>query len=194
TSGNSNMIMQSSQQTGQFNLTTQNAGQSRSRVNINNRSSQFPPPSPSLKVPQKTSGGTRGSLDDETDNLITSPKPTPTPKPKPQNEPKTEANKPSENSIAQSKSITIISANGLDQNAIKSLENHLQSLFLPPDKTGEIVLKFTIDQGRVKNVILDDKASTLKDKQVMEMIKRSLLMWNVPNSNTASVTLRLKVN
>lgn len=147
---------------------------------------------PSLKVPQKTSGGTRGSLDDETDNLITSTKPNPTPKP--QNEPKTEANKPSENNIAQTKSITIISANGLAQNAIKSLELHLQSLFLPPDKTGEIVLKFTINKGRVKGIVLDDKASTLQDKQVIEMIKRSLLTWNVPNSHTGSVTLRLKIN
>ncbi len=154
-----------------------------------------PPPAfnPSLAVPQKTSAGTRGKLDDETDDLTTSTKPNPTSKP--QNEPKTEVSKPSENNIANAKSnITIISANGLDQTAIKSLEIHLQSLLLPPDKTGEVVLKFTLVKGLVKGIILDDKTSTLKDKQVIEMIKRSLFIWNVPNSPTGLVTLRLKVN
>ncbi|WP_313930333.1 after-VIT domain-containing protein [Nostoc sp. FACHB-133] len=42
-------------------------------------------------------------------------------------------------------------------------------------------------------VVLDKKASTVKDEVVVEKIKRSLLVWRVPPSTTGKAILTLRI-
>jgi Ca-activated chloride channel family protein len=90
--------------------------------------------------------------------------------------------------------IEIISAQGLDQSAIASLTQYLQSVNLPQGVTGEIVLEFPVKNGRVGRIILDDKASTLQDMTVINQIKQALAGWSAPSSVAGNIRLKLRVN
>jgi len=87
----------------------------------------------------------------------------------------------------------IVSVTGLDAVATASLTQYLQQLNLPVGFSGEIVFEFSVQKGRVKRVVLDEKASTLKEAAVIERIKRSLLSWQVPQSTTGAVRLTLHI-
>ncbi len=65
---------------------------------------------------------------------------------------------------------------------------------LPPNIHGEIVLELQVKGDRVLRVILDDEASTLKDKKVVEEIKRSLLKWCVPSGVADRIEITIKVS
>ncbi|MEH2362915.1 VIT domain-containing protein [Nostoc sp.] len=90
--------------------------------------------------------------------------------------------------------LEVISVTGLDQTGIANLTQHLQQLNFPSGFSGEIVFEFTVNKGRVERVVLDEKASTLKDAVVVEKIKRSLLLWRVSPSTTGKVILTLHVH
>ncbi|MEH2094839.1 VIT domain-containing protein [Nostoc sp.] len=89
--------------------------------------------------------------------------------------------------------LEVISVTGLDDIEIADLTQHLQQLNLPSGFSGEIVFEFSVNKGRVGGVLLDEKASTVKDAVVVEKIKRSLLLWRVPSSTTGKVILTLHV-
>ena len=89
--------------------------------------------------------------------------------------------------------LEVISVTGLDEIGIANLSQHLQQLNLPSGFSGEIVFEFTVNKGRVGRVVLDEKASTLKNAVVVEKIKRSLLVWRVPPSTTAKLVLILRI-
>ncbi|MEH2443585.1 VIT domain-containing protein [Nostoc sp.] len=89
--------------------------------------------------------------------------------------------------------LEVISVTGLDDIEIADLTQHLQQLNLPSGFSGEIVFEFSVNKGRVGQVLLDEKASTVKDAVVVEKIKRSLLLWRVPSSTTGKVILTLHV-
>jgi Ca-activated chloride channel family protein len=89
--------------------------------------------------------------------------------------------------------LQIVSVTGLDAAATASLTQYLQQLNLPVGFSGEIVFEFSVQKGRVKRVVLDEKASTLKEAAVIERIKRSLLSWQVPQSTTGAVRLTLHI-
>lgn len=78
--------------------------------------------------------------------------------------------------------VQIVSATGLDEAAIAKLTQHLQKLHLPSGLSGEIIFELIIKKGRVTRAMLDENATTLGDKMVIEQIKRSLLTWQVPES------------
>ncbi|MEH2243611.1 after-VIT domain-containing protein [Nostoc sp.] len=67
--------------------------------------------------------------------------------------------------------LEVISVTGLDEIGIADLTQHLQQLNLPSGFSGKIVFEFTVNKGRVGQIILDEKASTLKDAVVVEKIK-----------------------
>ncbi|MEH2292776.1 after-VIT domain-containing protein [Nostoc sp.] len=90
--------------------------------------------------------------------------------------------------------LEVISVTGLDETQISDLTQHLQQLNLPSGFSGEIVFEFSVNKGRVERVVLDEKASTLKDAVVVEKIKRSLLLWRVPPSTTGKVILTLHIH
>ncbi len=89
--------------------------------------------------------------------------------------------------------LEVISVTGLDETGIADLTQHLQQLNFPSGFSGEIVFEFTINKSRVGGIVLDEKASTLKDLVVVEKIKRSLLLWRVPPSTTAKLVLILRI-
>ncbi|MEH1881973.1 MULTISPECIES: VIT domain-containing protein [unclassified Nostoc] len=90
--------------------------------------------------------------------------------------------------------LEVISITGLDEIGIADLTQHLEQLNLPSGFSGEIVFEFTVNKGRVGQVLLDEKTSTVKDAVVVEKIKRSLLVWRVPPSTTGKVVLTLQIH
>ena len=89
--------------------------------------------------------------------------------------------------------LEVISVTGLDETGIADLSQHLQQLNFPSGFSGEIVFEFTLNKGRVGRVVLDEKASTLKNAVVVEKIKRSLLVWILP-STTGKLILILRIH
>ncbi|NET41284.1 VIT domain-containing protein [Okeania sp. SIO2B3] len=88
--------------------------------------------------------------------------------------------------------LEIIQVIGLDAAGQKNLQQHLQNVNLPPNIHGEIVLELQVKGDRVLRVILDDEVSTLKDKKIVEEIKRSLLKWRVPSAaNKIQITIKV---
>lgn len=90
--------------------------------------------------------------------------------------------------------LEVISVTGLDEIGIADLTQHLQQLNFASGFSSEIIFEFTVNKGRVGRVVLDEKASTLKDAVVVEKIKRSLLLWRVSPSTTGKVILTLHVH
>ncbi|MEH2348633.1 MAG: after-VIT domain-containing protein [Nostoc sp.] len=97
-------------------------------------------------------------------------------------------------SAAISHNLEFISITGLDEIGIADLTQHLQQLNLPSGFSGEIVFEFTVNKSRVRQVVLDEKTSTVKDAVVVEKIKRSLVLWRVPPSTTGKVVLTLQIH
>ncbi|MEH2180026.1 after-VIT domain-containing protein [Nostoc sp.] len=71
------------------------------------------------------------------------------------------------------------------------MAQHLQQLNFPFGFSNEIVFEFTVNKGWVGRVVLDEKASILKNPVVVEKIKRSLLLSRVPPSTTGKIILVL---
>ncbi|NEO96390.1 MAG: after-VIT domain-containing protein, partial [Moorea sp. SIO3G5] len=59
---------------------------------------------------------------------------------------------------------------------------------------GEIVFEFLVRRGRVIRVMWDEAASTLTESQMIDLIKRSLSCWRVPQTCVKSVCLTLRIN
>jgi Ca-activated chloride channel family protein len=89
--------------------------------------------------------------------------------------------------------VQIVNSKGLNEAALSELTQHLQKLQLPVGFSGEIVLEFPVQKGRIRRIVLDEKASTLKEASVIDFIKKSLLAWQVPKSITGTVTLTLRI-
>ncbi len=89
--------------------------------------------------------------------------------------------------------LQVVSVTELDEAAVADLTQYLQQLNLPSGFSGEIVFEFPVRKGRVVRVVLDEDASTLKESQVIELIKRSLTSWRVPASATGTVRLTLGI-
>jgi Ca-activated chloride channel family protein len=95
--------------------------------------------------------------------------------------------------VTSNPQLQVISATGLDGAAVADLTQHLQQLNLPCGFSGEIVFEFPVRKGRVVRVVLDEDASTLKEAAVIDLIKRSLTTWRVPQSATGTVRLTLRI-
>lgn len=90
--------------------------------------------------------------------------------------------------------IEIVSVTNLDTAATNALKSYLQQLSLPTGFSGEIVFEFPVKKGRIKRVMLDEKASTLTEATVIDVIKRSLLAWQVPKSVAGTIRLTLRIH
>ena len=89
--------------------------------------------------------------------------------------------------------IQVISVTGLDQVAIAALTQHLQQINLPSGFNGQIVLELTVGKGRIRGIMLCEKASTLKEAKVIELIQRGLRTWRPALSATSTVVLTLRI-
>lgn len=90
--------------------------------------------------------------------------------------------------------LDILSAEGLAQNAVAMLEQHLQSVTVPEGVHGELVFEILVQDGRVRRVIWDDRASVLKQRTVVESLQKLLLSWPVPADTRGTVRLKLRIN
>ncbi|MBW4620786.1 MAG: after-VIT domain-containing protein [Cyanosarcina radialis HA8281-LM2] len=90
--------------------------------------------------------------------------------------------------------LQVVSVTGLEQAAIDSLTQHLQQLSLPIGVSGEIAFEFQVIKGRVRQIVVDEDASTLKDTKVIEDIKRAIASWLTPASASGSVCLTLRID
>lgn len=91
-------------------------------------------------------------------------------------------------------SLEVVSATGLDEEAIAFLTQHLQSIKIPTGIKGNLVFELKINKGRVKQVILDEEVSTIQDAKIIELIRRSLLTWKPVQTNPITVVLTLKID
>ncbi len=89
--------------------------------------------------------------------------------------------------------VSITGLTGIDvATAQQAIEQQLRSLQVPAGLNGVIVLEMPIQNGRLTRFIFDDVASTVKDKTLVELLKRSL--QNVVLPSTATGTVRLTLN
>jgi len=97
---------------------------------------------------------------------------------------------------APSSQVQVVNISGLtdvDINLVQqAIAQQLQSINLPTGFKGTIVLEIPIQNGRLTRFVLDDVASTVKDKNLVETIKRSL--QNVVLPSTAKGTMRLTLS
>ena len=89
--------------------------------------------------------------------------------------------------------VQVVNGIGLDNLAIANLKQHFQQLHLPAGCRGIIVFESSLRQGRVVRVIVDEDASTLKEEVVIDLVKRSLLTWRVPQLLSGIVELSLLI-
>ena len=66
---------------------------------------------------------------------------------------------------------------GLSKQRNYLLTQYLQAIQLPRGFGGDLMFEFQVSQGRVRQLVLDEQASSLKEQTVMELIRRSLLAW-----------------
>jgi Ca-activated chloride channel family protein len=76
----------------------------------------------------------------------------------------------------------------------QAIAKQLQSINVPAGFNGVVILEIPIQNGRLTRFVLDDVASTLKDKNLVEMIKRSLQNVVLPSTAKGTVRLTLNVN
>ncbi|MEH2196897.1 after-VIT domain-containing protein [Nostoc sp.] len=80
--------------------------------------------------------------------------------------------------------LQVVSVTGLNQQMISLLTQYLQAIQL---------FEFQLNQGRVRQLLLDEQASSLKEQTVIELIKRSLLAWLPAQTLTSTVVLTLQI-
>jgi hypothetical protein len=89
--------------------------------------------------------------------------------------------------------VEVVSAAGLDEVAIDSLNEHLATLTVPPSTNGELVLEIVFGKMRASRIVVDADASTLADVELLKTIKKWLFSWRIPHSIENPVRLTLWV-
>lgn len=91
--------------------------------------------------------------------------------------------------------VEVVSAAGLDEEAIDSLNEHLETLTVPPGTNGELVLEIVFGKVRASRIVVDADASTLADVELLKTIKKWLFSWRIPHSigdNPVRLTLQIR--
>ena len=89
--------------------------------------------------------------------------------------------------------ISITGLTGVDVAiAQQAIAQQLRSMQVPAGFNGVVVLEIPIQNGRLTRIVLDDVASTLKDKNLVDLLKQAL--QNVVLPSTAKGTIRLTLN
>lgn len=105
-------------------------------------------------------------------------------------------NLPVPNSQVPNSQVQVVSITGLTGvdlvTAQQAIAQQLSSLKVPAGLNGTVILEIPIQNGRLLKFLLDDVASTLQDKNLVEMLKRSL--QNVTLPSAAKGTIRLTLN
>ncbi|MBE9184604.1 after-VIT domain-containing protein [Microcoleus sp. LEGE 07076] len=90
--------------------------------------------------------------------------------------------------------VEVVSVTGLDEEAIDSLNEHLETLTVPPGINGELVLEIVFDKVRASRIVVDADASTVADVELLKTIKKWLFSWRIPHfiGDTVRLTLRVR--
>ncbi|NUN66388.1 after-VIT domain-containing protein [Pseudanabaena biceps] len=94
--------------------------------------------------------------------------------------------------------IQVVSITGLTgmsvSDAQQMVAQQLRSLNFPNGINGNVILEISIQNGRLTRIVLDDSASTLKDTNFLEALKRSLQNIVLPTTAKGTIRLTLSVN
>ena len=97
--------------------------------------------------------------------------------------------------VAKVKVVSISGVAGVDISIVQqAIAQQLQSISVPTGFNGTVILELPIQNGRLTRFVLDDVASTLKDKTIVDLIKRSLQNVVLPSTATGTIRLTLNVN
>ncbi|MEG4807848.1 VIT domain-containing protein [Microcoleus sp. F8-D3] len=107
---------------------------------------------------------------------------------------RTSAPAPSKRRARSTSPVEVVSATGLDEVAIDSLNEHLATLTVPPGINGELVLEIVFTKVRASRIVVDADASTLADVELLKTIKKCLFSWRIPHfiGDTVRLTLRVR--
>ncbi|AFY43875.1 VIT domain-containing protein [Nostoc sp. PCC 7107] len=94
--------------------------------------------------------------------------------------------------IAPVEYLEVVSVTGLDQEMIALLSQYLESIPLHKGFSGDLVFELQISKGRVRQVLFDEQVSTCKEQSVIDLIRRSLVSWRIPQMLTTTVSLTLR--
>lgn len=89
--------------------------------------------------------------------------------------------------------LKVVSVTGLDEQMIALLTQYLESLPLHTGCSGDLVFELQINQGRVRQVLLDEQASTFNEQTVIDVIRRSLFTWQSTKMLTTTILLTVGV-
>ena len=89
--------------------------------------------------------------------------------------------------------VEVVSATGLDEEAIDSLNEHLAALNVPRGTNGELVLEIVFGKVRASRIVVDADASTWANVKFLKTIKKWLFSWQIPHSIGDTVRLTLRV-
>jgi Ca-activated chloride channel family protein len=95
-----------------------------------------------------------------------------------------EASPPSKARRGRTSPVEVVSAAGLDEVARDSLNQHLETLTVPPGINGELVLEIVFGKVRASRIVVDADASTVADVELLKIIKKWLFSWRIPESIT----------
>ncbi|MBD2457897.1 after-VIT domain-containing protein [Nostoc sp. FACHB-87] len=89
--------------------------------------------------------------------------------------------------------LQVVSVTGLNEQMVALLTQHLKSASLFIYSGGDLVFELQINKGRVRQVLLDEQTSTFKEQSVIDIIRRSLVSWRIPQLLTATVSITLRL-
>ena len=87
--------------------------------------------------------------------------------------------------------IQLIKAEGLQEDSLEQLKQHLQQVQLIDPQAGNLVFELVIQAGRVRRVMLDMEKSDPQPPTVVEQIRRALLTWRC--AQTLATPLRIEL-
>ncbi|AFZ10369.1 Vault protein inter-alpha-trypsin domain-containing protein [Oscillatoria nigro-viridis PCC 7112] len=104
------------------------------------------------------------------------------------------ASAPAPSKARRTSPVEVVSAAGLDEVTIDSLNQHLATLTVPPGTNGELVLEIVFSKVRPSRIVVDAEASTLADVELLKTIKKWLFSWRIPHfiGDTVRLTLRVR--
>ncbi|WP_204102466.1 MULTISPECIES: VIT domain-containing protein [Spirulina sp. CCY15215] len=90
-------------------------------------------------------------------------------------------------------SLEVIEANGFDRATIDALNQYLHNISIPNGVRGELIFELRLRNGRIELAILDDVASTVTEKTLINEIRRRLLTWSPPQGISGTYAIKLRV-
>ena len=77
---------------------------------------------------------------------------------------------------------------------LTSFRQHLQTINVPAGISGDVIFELRLSNGRVNLVLLDEKASTLQEKDAIQIIRRQLLTWRPSQNLSGTYQVKLRIN